>query len=123
MTETTDENKLIAQRRSKLNELRAAGPAFPNDFRRDALAAALHAEHDATEGEDLEARGIRVTVAGRMVGKRVMGKASFIRLRDQSGDIQLFAQRDSLPEGVYAAFKHWDLGDIVGGQGTLFRTQ
>ncbi|WP_019583497.1 lysine--tRNA ligase [Thioalkalivibrio sp. ALE16] len=123
MTEITDENKLIAQRRAKLNELREAGPAFPNDFRRDALAADLHAAHDDTEGEALEGQGIRVTVAGRMIGKRVMGKASFVRLRDQSGDIQLFAQRDRLPEGVYAAFKHWDLGDIVGGQGTLFKTK
>ncbi|OOC10496.1 lysine--tRNA ligase [Thioalkalivibrio halophilus] len=123
MTETTDENKLIAQRRAKLDELRTAGNAFPNDFRRDALAGELHATHYETEGEALEAEGIEVCVAGRMIGKRVMGKASFVRLRDMSGDIQLFVQRDALPEGVYAAFKQWDLGDIVGARGTLFRTK
>ena len=123
MTENTDENKLVAQRRRKLDALRAEGSAFPNDFRRDALAAELHASFDDTEGEDLEARGIRVRVAGRMIGKRVMGKASFMRLRDQTGDIQLFAERDGLPEGVYQAFKQWDLGDIVGGEGTLFKTR
>ena len=123
MTENTDENKLVAQRRRKLDALRAEGSAFPNDFRRDALAAELHASFDDTEGEDLEARGIRVRVAGRMIGKRVMGKASFMRLRDQTGDIQLFAERDVLPEGVYQAFKQWDLGDIVGGEGTLFKTR
>ena len=123
MTETTDENKLIAQRRAKLAALREAAPAFPNDFRRDALAGELHAAHEHADAEALEGEGIEVSVAGRMIGKRVMGKASFVRLRDQSGDIQLFVQRDSLPEGVYQAFKQWDLGDILGARGTLFRTK
>ena len=118
-----DENKLIAQRREKLQALRAAGPAFPNDFRRDSLAADLHAEHDDAEPDALQAAGIEVVVAGRMLAKRVMGKASFASLRDLSGDIQLFVQRDALPDGVYAAFKQWDLGDVLGARGTLFKTR
>jgi lysyl-tRNA synthetase, class II len=118
-----DENKLIAQRREKLQALRAEGPAFPNDFRRDSLAADLHAEHDEAEPDALQAAGIEVVVAGRMLAKRVMGKASFASLRDLSGDIQLFVQRDALPDGVYAAFKQWDLGDVLGARGTLFKTR
>ncbi len=120
---TVDENKLIAQRREKLQALRAEGPAFPNDFRRDSLAADLHAQHDDAEPETLQAAGIEVVVAGRMLAKRVMGKASFASLRDLSGDIQLFVQRDALPDGVYAAFRQWDLGDVLGARGTLFRTR
>jgi lysyl-tRNA synthetase class 2 len=118
-----DENKLIAQRREKLQALRAEGPAFPNDFRRDHLAADLHAQHDDTEPDALQSAGIEVVVAGRMLAKRLMGKASFASLRDLSGDIQLFVQRDALPDGVYAAFKQWDLGDVLGARGTLFRTR
>ncbi|MBS0003095.1 MAG: lysine--tRNA ligase [Thioalkalivibrio sp.] len=118
-----DENRLVAQRREKLAALRDDGLAFPNDFRRDSLAADLHVRHDGTDSEALEASGIEVAVGGRMLGKRVMGKASFATLRDMSGDIQLFVQRDGLPEGVYAAFKQWDLGDVLGVRGTLFRTR
>jgi lysyl-tRNA synthetase, class II len=118
-----DENRLIAQRREKLSALREQAPAFPNDFRRDSLAGDLHARHGAAESEALEASGVEVAVAGRMLGKRVMGKASFASLRDMSGDIQLFVQRDGLPEGVYAAFKQWDLGDVLGARGTLFKTR
>jgi lysyl-tRNA synthetase, class II len=118
-----DENRLIAQRREKLSALRQDGLAYPNDFRRDALAAELHARHDDTDPEALQAAGVEVAVAGRMLGKRVMGKASFATVRDMSGDIQLFVQRDALPEGVYAAFKQWDLGDVLGARGTLFRTR
>ncbi len=119
-----DENKLIAQRREKLARLRAQGNAFPNDFRRDALAADLHARYDALSGEELEAGGVHVRLAGRLMARRVMGKASFAHLQDMSGRIQLFVQRDALPEGVYAAFKKdWDLGDILGVEGTLFKTR
>jgi len=88
-----DENRLIAQRREKLSALREQAPAFPNDFRRDSLAGDLHARYDAVEPEALEASDVEVAVAGRMLGKRVMGKASFATLRDMSGDIQLFVQR------------------------------
>jgi lysyl-tRNA synthetase, class II len=118
-----DENRLIAQRRDKLSALREAGSAYPNDFRRDELAADLHARHDDADPEELQAAAIEVAVAGRMLGKRVMGKASFATLRDMTGDIQLFVQRDALPEGVYPAFKQWDLGDVLGARGTLFKTR
>ncbi len=118
-----DDNKLIAERRRKLAALRESGIAYPNDFERDALAGELHARFDGVDNAALEAETVRVSVAGRMMAKRVMGKASFARLRDGSGDIQLFVQRDALPDGVYAAFKGWDLGDIVGAGGTMFRTK
>ncbi len=118
-----DENRLIAQRREKLSTLRETGSAYPNDFRRDALAADLHARHDDAESEELQAAAIEVAVAGRMLGKRVMGKASFATLRDMTGDIQMFVQRDALPEGVYPSFRQWDLGDVLGVRGTLFKTR
>ncbi|MDN3518577.1 lysine--tRNA ligase [Aquisalimonas lutea] len=122
-TAETDDNKLIAQRREKLRAWRDSGGAFPNDFRRDAFAADLHAAHDDQDNDTLEAEGIRVRVAGRMMAKRVMGKASFASLQDMTGSIQLHLQRDALPEGQYQEFKKWDLGDIVGAEGTLFRTR
>jgi len=118
-----DENSLIAQRRAKLDVLRKDGNAFPNDFRRNAVAGELHAEYDGKDNDALEAEPVRVNVAGRLMAKRVMGKASFVQLQDMSGRIQLFLQRDSLPEGVYQTFKTWDVGDIVGAEGALFKTK
>jgi lysyl-tRNA synthetase, class II len=118
-----DENKLIAQRREKLAALREHGPAFPNDFRRDALAGELAERYGDWDNEKLEASAIRVRVAGRMMAKRVMGKASFTQLQDMSGRIQLFLSRDELPEGQYQAFKGWDVGDVIGGEGLMFRTK
>ncbi|HEX6927692.1 MAG TPA: lysine--tRNA ligase [Gammaproteobacteria bacterium] len=118
-----EENRLIAERREKLRALRDAGPVFPNDFRRDALADDLHGMYGGIDGEKLEQENIRVRIAGRMMGKRVMGKASFVHIQDESGRIQVFLQRDELPEGVYQAFKGWDLGDIVAAEGVLFRTK
>ncbi len=119
-----DDNKLMAERRRKLDELRAGGvPAFPNDFRRDALAGELHAKYGETPADALEALGVRVAVAGRMMAKRIMGKASFTQTRDMSGAIQLFIQRDAIGDEAYAAFKTWDVGDIIGAAGTLFRTR
>ena len=118
-----DENSLIAQRRTKLDALRKDGNAFPNDFRRNAVAGELHAEYDEKDNDVLEADPVRVNVAGRLMAKRVMGKASFVQLQDMSGRIQLFLQRDSLPEGVYQAFKTWDVGDIIGAEGALFKTK
>jgi lysyl-tRNA synthetase class 2 len=117
------ENKLIAERRRKLDELRARGNAFPNDFRRDAVAASLHAAYGAHEADTLAGEAVQVAVAGRMVAKRVMGKSSFIALQDRSGQIQLFVQRDALGEEVYADFKKWDLGDIVAATGRLMKTK
>jgi len=118
-----DEHKLIAQRRQKLAQLREAGVAFPNDFRRDALAAELHADYDEKAPDWFESNNVRVKVAGRMMGKRVMGKASFAHIQDMSGRIQLFVQRDNLPEGRYAQFKSWDMGDIISAEGSLFVTK
>ena len=100
-----DENQLIAQRREKLAKLRENGVAFPNDFRRNVTAGELHAEYDDTDKEALETDQRRVCVAGRMMAKRIMGKASFTHIQDMSGRIQLYVQRDALPEGVYKEFK------------------
>ncbi len=117
------DNKLVAERRRKLAELRASGFGFPNTYRRTALAGQLHEIYDDYSNETLESAEIEVQVGGRMMTRRVMGKASFATLQDRSGQIQLFMQRDALAEGVYQAFKSWDLGDIVWARGTLFRTK
>ncbi|MBW3567226.1 MAG: lysine--tRNA ligase, partial [Proteobacteria bacterium] len=118
-----EENRLITERREKLRALREAGDAFPNDFRRDALADDLHGMYANMDGEHLETENMRVRIAGRMMAKRIMGKASFIQLQDESGRIQVFLQRDELPEGVYQSFKAWDIGDVVAAEGVLFRTR
>ena len=118
-----DENQIIAERRAKLAELRKSGIAFPNDFRREHFAADLHSTYGQLAGEVLEAKAIEVTIAGRMMLKRVMGKASFATLQDSSGRIQIFVTNDAAGEAVHAAFKHWDLGDILGTCGTLFKTK
>jgi lysyl-tRNA synthetase class 2 len=118
-----DENALIAQRRSKLQALREAGNAFPNDFRRNALAGELHAEYGERDNDALKAEPVRVKVAGRLMAKRVMGKASFAQLQDMSGRIQLFLQRDALPDGQYKDFKGWDIGDIIAAEGVMFKTK
>jgi len=118
----TDENKLIAERRRKLQALRDAGNPYPNDFRRNALADELHRSYGGHEDEHLREEGVQVSVSGRMMAKRVMGKASFVKLQDRTGQIQLRLERDRLPEGCYQAFKKWDVGDILGATGTLFKT-
>jgi lysyl-tRNA synthetase class 2 len=118
-----DENQIIAERRAKLRVLRERGQAYPNDFRRDALAGDLHNGYGAKAPEQLDAEPVKVAVAGRMVLKRVMGKASFATLQDMSGRIQLYVTRDATGEEGYEAFKHWDLGDIVGARGALFKTR
>ena len=117
----SDENKLIAERRAKLTELRAAGEAFPNDYRRDALAGQLHAAFGERTNEWLEANPTPVQVGGRMLFKRQMGKVSFAKIADRTGQIQLFLQQDALG-AAYEQFKRWDVGDIIGAAGVLFRT-
>jgi lysyl-tRNA synthetase, class II len=117
-----DENPLIAERRAKLAKLRAAGVAFPNDFRRDALAGDLHAAFGARDDDWLVANPTAVKVGGRMMFKRVMGKASFAKLADRTGQIQLFLQAEALGSG-YEEFKAADVGDILGAEGVLFRTK
>ncbi|MBU0746136.1 MAG: lysine--tRNA ligase [Gammaproteobacteria bacterium] len=128
-----DENQLIAERREKLRALRevqaaGGGVAFPNNFKPGHKAAQLHLDHSDATNEALEAAPVTVSVAGRMMLKRVMGKASFATVQDGSlgevgGRIQLYVTRDALGEGLYTAFKHWDLGDIVGAEGTLMKTK
>ncbi|MBN9408557.1 MAG: lysine--tRNA ligase [Burkholderiales bacterium] len=127
-TPTQDENQLIAERREKLRGIRAQGIAFPNDFKPDARAAELVETHGAATAEQLEAEGRVVRVAGRMMLKRVMGKASFATLQDGSlgetgGRIQIYVTRDAVGEDVYADFKRWDLGDIVAAEGKVFKTR
>jgi lysyl-tRNA synthetase class 2 len=118
-----DENQIITERRTKLATLRAGGQAFPNDFRRDALAGDLHAKHGGESNEALESLAIPVNVAGRMMLKRVMGKACFATLQDMSGRIQLYVTIDGVGADALESFKHWDLGDIVAATGTLFKTR
>ena len=118
-----DDSKLIAERRRELDTMREHASAYPNDFRRNALAEELHKTYDAQDDETLREAQIEVAVAGRMMVKRVMGKASFIKLQDRSGQIQVRLERDRLVEGRYQAFKKWDVGDIVAATGTLFRTK
>jgi lysyl-tRNA synthetase class 2 len=133
MTDTTsdtgaahaDENPLIAERRAKLSALRAAGIAFPNDFRRADYSADLQeafADAERWTAEALEAEARTVHIAGRLMAKRVMGKASFAQLQDMGGRIQLYLTANDLGE-AYEAFKGWDVGDILGAVGTLTRTR
>ncbi len=118
-----DENQIIAERRAKLGELRKAGNPFPNDFERADLAADLHAAYGTKEKEALEGSPVSVKLAGRMLLKRVMGKASFATLQDMSGRMQIYVTNDHVGLDVHAAFKHWDIGDILGVEGTLFKTR
>jgi lysyl-tRNA synthetase class 2 len=126
-----DENQLIAERREKLKAMRQAqaegkGVAFPNDFKPEHHAANLHQAHGEKAAEELNGEGVAKTtakVAGRMMLKRVMGKASFATLQDATGRIQVYVTRDDVGEDLYALFKHWDLGDIVGVEGHLFKTR
>ena len=118
-----EDNEQIANRREKLASWRHAGQAYPNDFRRDALAADLLAAHADTSAEALEAQPVPVRLAGRIMTRRLMGKASFVHLQDSSGRLQAYVQRDVIGQEPYAAFKQLDLGDIVGVTGTLFRTK
>ncbi|CAG4892663.1 lysine--tRNA ligase [Paraburkholderia saeva] len=117
-----DDNQIIAERREKLRALREQGVAYPNDFRPTHHAAALQSEYEATDKETLEANPLQVALAGRMMLKRVMGKASFATVKDGSGQIQFFITPADVGEQTYDAFKKWDLGDIVAARGVLFRT-
>lgn len=118
-----ERNAQIAQRREKLQAMRTQGQAYPNGFERDSLAQSLLDQYGELSKEALEAQAIQVVVAGRIMTRRIMGKASFTHIQDMSGRIQLYIARDSLPEGHYAQFKTWDLGDIVGAKGELFKTK
>ncbi len=121
--EIVDENKLIALRREKLAELRKLGQAYPNQFRRDSLSTDLIDMYDQEDKESLEEKSISACIAGRMMFKRVMGKASFAKLQDMSGQFQIYLHRDTIGEESYANFKHSDVGDIFGAEGKLFKTK
>jgi lysyl-tRNA synthetase class 2 len=121
-TPPVDENKLIAERRAKLDKLRTTGVAFPNDFRRDALADQLLTAYGERPPEWFDQNIVRVKVGGRMMAKRVMGKASFAKIMDRSGQIQLFVQSALIGE-VYDEFKTWDVGDVLAAEGALFKTK
>jgi lysyl-tRNA synthetase, class II len=121
--QVVDENKLIAERRQKLKVLREEGFHFPNKYRRNALAGQLQDTYADYSNEALDAEAVEVEVGGRMMTRRIMGKASFLTYQDRSGKLQLFVQRDAVGEAVYKSFKSWDLGDIVWARGVLFRTK
>ncbi len=116
-------NELIAQRRAKLTALRQQGVAFPNKFRRDVLAQQLHQQYDDKSEPELEAQPILVKLAGRIMTRRLMGKASFVHLQDMSGRIQLYLKQEEVGVPVYQDFLQWDLGDIIGVEGALFKTR
>jgi len=125
---TADDNSLIAERREKLAAIRARArergeAAFPNDFKPTHGSAELHQRHGHVPNEELEPQAIAVAVAGRLMLKRVMGKACFGTLQDASGRIQLYLTQDAIGQEALDAFKHGDLGDILGCEGTLFRTR
>jgi lysyl-tRNA synthetase class 2 len=118
-----DDNLLIAERRQKLAALRERGAAFPNDFKPRHQAAELHHRHGQVPNEELEPQSIRVAVAGRLMLKRLMGKAAFGTLQDSTGRLQVYVTVDGVGADAFADFKHWDLGDIAGCEGHLFRTR
>ncbi|MFW2405727.1 MAG: lysine--tRNA ligase [Gammaproteobacteria bacterium] len=118
-----EDHRLVAERRAKLDALREAGFAYPNDRRRNALAGQIVTTFEHHTAEHLDEEAVEVMIAGRMMAKRVMGKASFAKVQDRSGQIQIFVQRDVVTTDVYQAFKKWDLGDIVWVRGTVFRTK
>lgn len=118
-----DENHVIAERREKLKAIREKGVAFPNDFKPEHFAAPLHAQFGDQENETLDTQAVVVKVAGRMMLKRVMGKASFATIQDKTGRVQLFISKDNIGEELYDSFKHWDLGDIVAAVGVIFKTK
>ncbi len=123
MTEKLSENELLQQRRSKLADLREKGNAYPNSFRRDSLSGDLLTQCEGMSKEDLEKKSLEVSIAGRIMLQRIMGKASFITLQDMKGQIQAYIRSNDLPQGQYDEFKTWDLGDIVGLKGILFLTK
>ena len=121
--QTNDDNEIIRRRRAQLEELRASGNPYPNDFRRNILAADLHTRFGEKDREQLEGETEMFSLAGRMVSRRIMGKVSFAHIRDMSGQIQLFIRRDNLPDDAYAGFRKWDIGDIIAVTGSVFRTK
>lgn len=119
----SDENEQIAHRKEKLNTLRQRGNPFPNDFKPNNLASKIHAEYQDLSSDQLSELNVSVDVAGRIMTRRIMGKASFIHLQDRTGKIQLYIKQDQIAPESYEAFKEWDLGDVIGVTGTVFKTK
>lgn len=117
-----EEHDIFALRKARLDEIRERGNAFPNDFRRTHEASELHGSYTERTKEELEGEAVPTAVAGRVILRRMMGKASFITLQDVSGQIQLYVRQNDVGEAVYEDFKHWDIGDIVGATGNLMKT-
>jgi lysyl-tRNA synthetase class 2 len=121
--QTIDTNELISQRRTKLAEIRKKQNAYPNNFHRDSFAIEIHSQHENKTEPELEANPIEVKVAGRIMMRRLMGKASFVHLQDATGKIQLYVRQDEVTPEWYDEFQQWDLGDIIGAEGKLFKTK
>ena len=121
-TPPVDENTIIAERRAKLGRLREQGVVFPNNFQPAHRATDLAEHHGFKTREQLQADQIRVSVAGRIMLKRVQGKASFATIQDGTGRLQLWMNDEGIGADVHESFKHWDLGDIIGVEGELFKT-
>jgi lysyl-tRNA synthetase class 2 len=117
-----DENEIISQRRAKLKELRQQGNPFPNDFRRTDVALALHEQHEQKSKDELAEAAIETKVAGRIMLRRIMGKASFLTIQDRSGRVQIYVRQSDVGDAVYQEFSKWDIGDIVGVVGTVMKT-
>ena len=118
------EEGIIEERRKKLRILRDKNKAYVNDFLKDHYAKSLHEENDSFSKEELEKKNITgISVAGRVVLMRVMGNASFATVRDSSGDIQIYVSKNTIDIDLYEDFKTWDLGDIIGVKGKLFKTK
>jgi len=120
--ENTDTNEQVAQRRQKLSDLRDAGKAYPNGFKRDTLSSDIREDCEGLDKEAVESMNKVVTIAGRVMTRRLMGKASFVHLQDMNGRIQVYIKGDLLEEGAYDEFKRWDIGDIIGVTGQVFKT-
>jgi len=116
-------NELIEERKAKLQKLRAEGWSYPNRFRRDSLAGEIHQYYGALSEDDLQERSPKASIAGRILLKRVMGKAAFVTLQDMSGKLQVYIRKDTIGDVAYAGFLTCDLGDIIGVSGTVFRTK
>ena len=121
-TRPEDENEIIAQRRAKLKELRLQGNPFPNDFRRTDLALALHELYEQKSKDELADATIETKVAGRIMLRRMMGKASFLTIQDRSGRVQIYVRQNDVGDAVYQEFSKWDIGDIVGVVGIVMKT-
>lgn len=118
-----DIEEQISVRRAKLKELRAKGNAYPNDFKRSDFAADIHVQYDTFDHDELERKNIHVVVAGRIMMRRTMGKAMFMHIQDMTGQIQIYLRGEELSTSLFEEIKKWDLGDIVGIEGKLFKTK